>query len=304
MNSMIYFHMRPRAISLHSTQPMQASRLDAHGLHSPDGEGRTRHSCSLPVLGGGKLRHSSSRSSLPRVKATPGAAAGCSRAVPSLLGGVTSCGGSESGFHLLEPTVGIWGEYLAKNDRSSAKELPALQEGRKPHMAQLQCPPPCVLAGMEPPKDPPTATEGGSYGAVSPSFGSAPHSHLSTQLGLCPTHSTAPCPGQPRGGEAAADSHTGASTQGMAPTTLSRKFLLCVHREFSLQRTALLPWTSSGDRKLSCKPATSFCKQGRRTSSYCRAQQTTASLEEHPVFAAAPNNASNRSLQEACSRGW
>lgn len=155
MNSMIYFHMRPRAISLHSTQPMQASRLDAHGLHSPDGEGRTRHSCSLPVLGGGKLRHSSSRSSLPRVKATPGAAAGCSRAVPSLLGGVTSCGGSESGFHLLEPTVGIWGQHLAKNDCSSAKELPALQEGRKPHMAQLQCPPPCVLAGMEPPKDPP-----------------------------------------------------------------------------------------------------------------------------------------------------
>ena len=49
----------------------------------------------------------------------------------------------------------IWGQHLAKNDCSSAKELPALQEGRKPHMAQLQCPPPCVLAGMEPPKDPP-----------------------------------------------------------------------------------------------------------------------------------------------------
>lgn len=173
-------------------------------------------------------------------------------------------------------------------------------------MAQPQCPlpPPVSWQGWSHQKTPPTATEGGSYGAVSPGFGSAPHSHLSTQLGLCPTHSAAPCPGQPRGGEAAADSHTGASTQGMAPTTLSRKFLLCVHREFSLQRTALLPWTSSVDRKLSCKAETSFCKQGRRTSSYCRAQQTTASLEEHPIFAAAPNKASNRSLQEACSRGW
>lgn len=102
-------------------------------------------------------------------------------------------------------------------------------------MAQPQCPlpPPVSWQGWSHQKTPPTATEGGSYGAVSPGFGSAPHSHLSTQLGLCPTHSAAPCPGQPRGGEAAADSHTGASTQGMAPTTLSRKFLLCVQRIFT-----------------------------------------------------------------------
>lgn len=172
-------------------------------------------------------------------------------------------------------------------------------------MAQLQCPPPlCPGRDGATKRPPPQPQKEAAMGAVSPSFGSAPHSHLSTQLGLCPTHSAAPCPGQPRGGEAAADSHTGASTQGMAPTTLSRKFLLCVQREFSLQRTALLPWTPSGDRKLSCKAETSFCKQGRRTSSYCRAQQTTASLEEHPIFAAAPNKASNRSLEEACSRGW